>query len=302
MNKSKLIGGVAGVLLLAIVCAIAWRASRPASEGSVNVAAKPAVAFAPAKKTTPVAPATERPAETPRPVTTEEKAARIAKIKRDYDDIRAKTSADYSAAGANFPGGLNAFLRQLALLEREKRADFAKVLTPRELENLEMSETSAGQMVDRLLGSTNATVEQRRTVFQLQRTFEDQFALTFDLTPRALAERETARQQTQEKIRAVLGDDLFGSWLFAEGEDYGLWVAFAARNKLSESVPLDLWQAKNEYTRRRLELAAQKLSPDQLKSAQALLAQETEARVLQIVGASVLQSARGNVLSWLPKR
>ncbi len=100
----------------------------------------------------------------------------------------------------------------------------------------------------------------------------------------------------------MLGDDLFGSWLFAEGEDYGLWVAFAARNKLSESVPLDLWQAKNEYTRRRLELAAQKLSPDQLKSAQALLAQETEARVLQIVGASVLQSARGNVLSWLPKR
>jgi hypothetical protein len=55
----------------------------------------------------------------------------IARIESDYDEIRAKAAADYAAAGKAFPGGLNAFLRQLALLEREKGADLDKELTAR---------------------------------------------------------------------------------------------------------------------------------------------------------------------------
>jgi len=300
MNKSTVIG-VAGVLLVAALGIVAWRVSAPPA-AVTKPEPKAASAAVPAKRGPVVAPPSERSSESPGATSAAEKAARIAKIKRDYDEIRNKASAEYSAAGAAFPGGLNAFLKQLALLEREKRADYAQVLTPRELEELEMSETSAGNLVDRLLGPTHATVEQRRTVFQLQRGFEDQFALTFDLTPKALFERESARQRTQEQIRAVLGDDLFGSWLYGEGEDYALWVAFAAKQTLPDSVPLDLWRAKNEYTRRRLELAAQKLPADQSRAAQAALALEIESRVLQIVGPSALQGARNNVLSWLPKR
>ena len=236
------------------------------------------------------------------PATPEEKAARVAKIKRDYDEIRAKASADYSAAGPAFPGGLNAFLRQLALLEREKRADFAQVLSPRELEELEMRESAAGNLVERLLGATTATPEQRRAVFQLQRAHEDRFALTFDLTPPALLEREAARQQTQEKIRAVLGDALFGAWLAGEGGDYALSVAFGVKNHLPPTAPLELWRAKNDYTLRRLELATQKLGADQQRAAQTALLQQAEARVIQIVGPSVLRDARTGVLGWLPRK
>src|SRR6185503_5624018 len=116
----------------------------------------------------------------------------------------------------NFPGGLNAFLRQLALLEREKHEDFAALLDPRELEDLEMVDTTAGQTVSRVLGDTNATEEQKRQAFRLQREFENKFALTFDLTPPALLTRERERIVTQEKVRAVLGDDLFSSWLRSE--------------------------------------------------------------------------------------
>ena len=239
----------------------------------------------------------------PRTLTAEEKAARIEKIKRDYDDIRAKTSADYSAAGASFPGGLNAFLRQLALLEREKRADFAAVLSPEELEQLEMKETNAGLLVERLLGSTSATPEQRRAVFRLQLAFEDRFALTFDLTPAALLERETARQQMQQQIRGVLGDELFATWLNGEGEDYAAFVAFAARYGLPPSVSFDLRQVKNDFIRQRLELnAAQGMSPSQLRAAQAALVQQTEARVIQIVGPGAAQAGRADILSWLPRR
>lgn len=299
MKNSTVIVG-AGALILAAAIAVSVRRIAPVGEPPPRPREKETAVARPRAAVETAASA--RPPDLYPPQTAAEKAARIAKIKRDYDEIRSKASAEYSAAGAAFPGGLNAFLKQLALLEREKRADYAKVLTPRELEDLEMSETSAGNLVERLLGPTHATVEQRRTVFQLQRAFEDQFALTFDLTPKALFERESARQRTQEQIRAVLGDDLFGSWLYGEGEDYALWVAFAAKHTLPDSVPFDLWRAKNEYTRRRLELAAQKLPAEQQRAAQAALALEIESRVLQIVGPSVLQSGRSTVLGWLPKR
>lgn len=231
-----------------------------------------------------------------------EKAARVEKIKKDYEEIRAKTAADYSAAGARFPGGLNAFLRQLALLEREKRADLAAVLSPHELEDLELRETLAGQQIQRWLGDTPVSDEQRRAVFRLQREFDDRFALTFDVTPKALLERETARHRLQEEIRGLLGDALFASWLRGEGPDYANFVAFATREGLPAEMPLNLWRTKNEFIRRRLELAAQPLSSPQLAAAQNALARDIETRVLAIVGPAAMVTARKEILNWLPLR
>ena len=292
--------------VVAVGIAVYWR--RPAaSPGQQKPVAVPASsASAPTAAALPPPPISRaRPPESPAPrgLSAEEKAARIEKIKRDYDEIRAKASADYTAAGASFPGGLNAFLRQLALLEREKRADFAVVLSPQELEELEMHETVAGQTVDKLLGPTHATVEQRRTVFRLQRDFEDRFALTFDLTPRGLLERETARQQVQEQIHAVLGDDLFTSWLYGEGEDFALFMAFAARNNLPPTVPLDLRRVKNEFTLQRLAInATSGLTEEQRRTAVKSVAQQIEAKVLAIIGPDALQAGRGDILNWLPKK
>src|SRR5882724_4363203 len=62
-----------------------------------------------------------------------ERMARADKIRRDYDEMTTKFSADYSAAGNAFPGGLSAYLKQLALLQREKHKDLAAILTPAEL-------------------------------------------------------------------------------------------------------------------------------------------------------------------------
>jgi hypothetical protein len=306
MRRAVALAATVGALIVAVVVMLVWR--REAQSRSEALQPVPGAAKPMARTSTEVSaelPSRSRPPEPPAPrgLTAEEKAARIEKIKRDYDEIRTKTSADYTAAGAVFPGGLNAFLRQLALLEREKRADLAAVLSPQELEELEMHETAAGQNVERLLGPTHATVEQRRTVFRLQREFEDKFALTFDLTPRALLEREAARQQVQEQIRAVLGDDLFGSWLFGEGEDYALFVAFAARHNLPPTAPLELRQLKNEYALRRLELnAAKNMTEDQRRVARAELARQTEARVMSIIGQNALQAGRKDILSWLPKK
>jgi hypothetical protein len=198
---------------------------------------------------------------------------------------------------------LNGFLRQLALLEREKRQDFAAVLNAQELEELEMRETSAGQLVQRLLGNTTASERQRLEVFRLQQAFEDQFALTFDLSPPSLYARETSRLATQEKIRALLGDALFGAWLAGEGAEFSQIKDFATRQNLPGDAALNLWRARNDLTIRRLEITARPgLSNDQRRAAHDLVMREAEARVVAILGPGAMEVAKQEVLGWLPRK
>ena len=297
MKKFAAAGLVLALLLMLGGGVVAWQRSRDdAPVGVERVARKsppPERSQAPSPTLPP--PAARGP---PSPA---EKAARVARIKRDFDEVRTKAAADYAAAGTAFPGGLSAFLRQLALLERELHADYATVLSPRELEDLEMRETLAGQQVQRLLGDTAATEEQRRAAFRLQREFDNKFALTFDTAPATLLVRETERQATQEKIRAAVGDALFAAWLQGEGGDYGKFSAYTAQQGLPAGTAIDLWRAKNDYTLRRLELSAQReLTPEQLRVAHSVLAEQIRARLLGILGPGGLQAAGPEVLGWLP--
>lgn len=292
---------VALALLLLIGGTIAyWRAWPPGSTGGPTPAerARPSVA----RRGAGPEPVPHTGAGVADPIlTAAEKSARADKIRRDYDEITGRASAEYAAAGAAFPGGLNAFLRQLALLAREKHRDLAALLTPRELEDLELRDTNAGQMVQRWLGDTAATEEQRRAVFRLEQAFEDAFALTFDVSPLALLVRERERQATQFNIRRVLGDELFGAWLRGEGADFAAIADFARDQRLAATVPLELWRAKSDYTLARLELQARTdLPPAPRRLAEAALAMQVNARVAGIVGAVVLAEGGRDVLGWLP--
>jgi hypothetical protein len=235
------------------------------------------------------------------PTPADDHLVRADKIRRDYDEMTAKFSADYSAAGNAFPGGLSAYLRQLALLQREKHKDLAALLTPRELEDLEMRDTPAGQTVAQQLGDTAATEEQRRAVFRLQKEFEDQYALIFDLTPPALLARETDRQALQQKIRAVLGDDLFGSWLRGEGPDYAGFVAFVQQAGLAAGTALDLWRSKSDFVAARLQLKARTdLAPPQLAEAERALNAQALTRVTGLLGPAAVAGPAREILTWLP--
>lgn len=157
----------------------------------------------------------------PTALTAAEKAARVEKIRADYDAIRkgvADELAAVSAASAAGPGPFGetrVFLRRLVLLQREERNDLAQVLDARELEDFELRESPAGQLVAARLGATAATEEQRRAVFRIEREFDERFGFVFDLAKEALAERQELRKETDARIRVVLGEELFRTWMEA---------------------------------------------------------------------------------------
>jgi len=288
------------VMLLGLVTAgWRWYAGR-------NAPAAPAIAktVAPVEPPRPVAKpknVVAPPVARPAPVATANpaalKAERVKKILHDYEDIQAKMAADYGAAGQSFPGGLNAFMQQLALLEREKRADLAKVMAPQELEDYEISDTAAGQRMRTLLDGTAAAEEQRRAAFRAELEFNDQYGYTLDVSPAALHARETARQATQEKVRAVLGDELFGQWLQRDDPGYAGIVAWVRQQSLGDTAALALWRVKNDYMARKLEIEAQPDDTTEMRRAAAL--EEARAKASAIAGPAALESATTDVVGWL---
>lgn len=296
--------------LVALVGAAVWLArersplapaaseSSPAHDGPSRAAASSLAA----RDRAGIAPA----AEAPRIVATQaanerERALRVQRIQRDYDELRIQFLGAYGAAGESFPGGSRAFLRQLALLERERRADLGAALGVRALEDLELRESPAGRLVTRLLGSTNATEEQQRAVFRLQREFELDFELACAGGAEAFLARERARQVMQEQIRGILGDELFGAWLAGEGDDHALAAAFAANRGLSPRLAAELRAAKNDFVLRMLELNASRLPPEELRAAERIAAHQTELRTAALLGPVAYPAAREELLGWLPK-
>jgi hypothetical protein len=230
----------------------------------------------------------------------EAKASLLGKIAKDYEEMTTEAAAKFSQQGAAYPGGFSAYLRQLALLERSKWEDFAKILTPRELENLQMLEHHAGKLVNQYLGNAGATEEQRRDVFRLQREFDDKYALIFEFTPAGLHGREVERQALQERVYARLGPDLFKSWVRSEGGDYDLLAQYAAQSGIRAEAPVEVWRVKNEFIRRRLEINAQG-GPTAALQQQALV-EQTRAKLVTLLGPGALQAGAAIGLKWLPQK
>jgi hypothetical protein len=228
-----------------------------------------------------------------------EKSLRVESIKRDYEDLRVRTAAEFADIVGESADGLNAFLRQRALLEREMRADLAALLSPEELEEFDLRESAAGHIVQELLGDAAVTDEQKRAVFRLQREYEERFALSFDSSPVAMLQREQARQQTQVAIREALGDEAFAVWLDGEGADFPRLRAFIAEHQLPLHSAMELWRAKSDYNLRRLEvLARPQITVEASRAVYADVHRQTLARVAGIIGTNVNAVAGTGELDW----
>jgi hypothetical protein len=79
-------------------------------------------------------------------------------------------------------------------------------------------------------------------------------------------------------------------------------MAFAARHGLPAQVANELRHAQYDY---RLKAAALRATPslpaDQLAAAKRVLARQSETRVKTLLGPALYQTARAELLNWLPR-
>lgn len=232
-----------------------------------------------------------------------EKKARLAQIRRDYEEMRTKLQAEFVAESkGNDTERFKAHFARLVLLEREMKADLAKALTPEEFEDYEMSESATGKAVRTRWVELGLTDEQQRLVFRAQREFDERYALTFDMAPAALLERMKASSLTQEKIHTVLGDETYAKWLQIEEPAYRALLALAQNQGLPLTTVNAIWRIKDQWTLGKLEIVADpRLAGEQRTAMLDALAEQTRSRVLALMGDATVQSAAA-AFDWLPPR
>ena len=148
------------------------------------------------------------------------------------------------------------------------------------------------------LAGSGATEAQVRSVFRLEREFQDRFALVFDLTPGALLERQRVRDEYDGKIVALLDPMDALAWLTARDGDQGLMNDWVRQRGLPPAAALELWRIKSDFVVRRLELKSAKSVPP---TALGDLIRETQVRLSAAAGADTLAKERDGIFRWLPR-
>lgn len=217
-----------------------------------------------------------------------DKLRKLEQINEDYRDITDDVRT--AANGVLLPADLD----QLALLEREKRADIEKLLTPEELEQYDLR---TGRTADRLrwsLADFKPTEDEYLKLYRLRKAFDDQFPRP-PSTPEQRAAYAAAEKDLSQRVAETLGTSRYDDYLRATDSTWRTNDRFARQNQIAPEVVPQLVAVEHEYAQRLHELDAANLGVDAQKAGLAALNAEATARLAPLLGAS-LNAYRRN--SW----
>ncbi len=174
----------------------------------------------------------------------EDKIDQLAKIERDYNEMSAEA---WAKRRGNIVVSNDTLMQTQQLMEQEKLADMAAVLTPEELIQYELRNSQAARTLINNLRNVDITEAEYARLYQAQKTFNDANPRRTTMDSTAFAQRQTAQMALNEEARAVLGDTRFYPYL--EGSDYqyaNVAKAFAAHPSVTPAVSYQVYQLQNE--------------------------------------------------------
>lgn len=144
-----------------------------------------------------------------------EKIDLVQRITDDYAEMTAQIRT--AMQGVTLPEDRE----QLALLEREKRADLAAVLTPEELADYEMRTSPTTSRLRTAMTIMDASEQEFRTIFQIQQQFSEVLnPLGGIMTMDAWNKRREATRQINEQLQAALRDERFAQYKRASDREF----------------------------------------------------------------------------------
>lgn len=224
-----------------------------------------------------------------------DKAEAVTRISNDYNELRQQIQGDVF-------GGvmLEEDQQKLALLEEERQADLARVLTPEELEQYELHTSRTAQTMRARLGLFEPSETEFRAIFALQREFDREFGSLYGPSSQEMMRaRSEAQRRLGEQIGQVLGPERYGDYQRATNYGYMSAVKIADHFKLPRENAVAVYQLEAEYRRRTQE--AMRSSTDRTKAMAAAqeLAAEATARVTALLGEEGTEAFRQSGGGWL---
>ncbi len=218
----------------------------------------------------------------------EDKIERVADLDNDYAAI----ARNAATSGGNNP-------ESLALLEREKRADLAKILTPEELELYDLNLSPSALALRRKMTAFQPTEAEFRAMYDVRSVADAKTGAGAIGTPVSPAQRAADQSALNEQYRAILGDARFAE--FQRGQDIGYRAAVEIVNHFN--LPADnaaATYALQQSTQQRAQAIMQAAAdPTAARTATQALVNETNAALTKLLGAPGADAYRQTGGIWL---
>ena len=212
-------------------------------------------------------------------------------LSRQKIDALQRIEDDYSEMTAAIRSGTNGvMLREdrdkLELLQRERRADLAAVLSGAELADYEMRSSPISSMLSRQLGSFDPSEAEFRAIFQAQQGYNERIGPTA-MTGGNMSDRHAAYRELNEQLKSTLGEPRFSEYIRETDRNYQQLTRLAERDHIPKEVALRAYNVRDDVSVESNRIANDTtLSTDQKREALRTLADQTRTKILSILGPS----------------
>jgi hypothetical protein len=223
------------------------------------------------------------------------KIDQLQAIESDYSELAMQVQS--TARGLMLPEDN----QKLALLDKEKVADIAKLLTPEELAEYNLRSSNSASMLRSTLATFNPTEDEFRALYKLQSALDDQYPQPMGMTTaEQRAPREAAEKQLQPQIQALLGPDRYADYQLATDPKYQQVNRLVARLELPASTSVDVVNVQDNIQKQASALRQDPtLTPDQRNAQLAALAQQAQTQLTNALGAQGYEAYKNYGGYWL---
>lgn len=216
-----------------------------------------------------------------------DKVRQIEAINRDYAEISGKIRE--SMNGVTFPEDRT----QLEFLEKERREDLTRVLTPGELEDYDLRGSDTAKGLRNQLSIFDPNEAEYRAIFKVQAEFERQYANV------ALTADESRRLR-EAQIKTVLSPERFDDYRVKTSGSYRPVRELVASFDLPTEAIAQVIGTQHDITLRADQIRADaNLTADQRKAQLAVLSEEAAARLTKALGPAGFDAYRNFGGFWL---
>lgn len=226
----------------------------------------------------------------------EKKRRDLAQIEQDYGQLIGEVQR-------NEQGFETAADREkLRYLREEQQKDIVALLSPTEYQDYQMRESNTANQLRWQLSNFDASEDEYRKIFALQKTFDDQYN-TGDNSqgPEFWQQRNKAQEALNAQIKDALGDDRYAAYQRSQNNDYRQLQAATARFNLPADTADRVYSLQDDAVAGGKQIAADSsLTTAQKKQALAALADTIRGQVRSNLGDEATDAFfANNGMSWL---
>ncbi|MEO6568687.1 MAG: hypothetical protein ABIO94_07970 [Opitutaceae bacterium] len=226
-----------------------------------------------------------------------DKIEQLQRLDQDYNELR--SDAQRAARGLALPEDRE----KLAILEREKRADLAQMLTPEEAEDYLMRSSQSTSRLRQTLTVVNASEEEFKALYRVQAGYDEKYGTALGLggptTPEQRNERLAAQAEVEEQFKAALGETRYAEFARAADREYQQLSGMAKQAGIADAAAIAVvTMRQNVLNESNRIFDDESLSSDQKRVAIQGLGQTARSEVNAALGADVAQKYL-QIANWI---